>query len=455
MLLVLKKTFYPQEYKFICKKMKLSKQILIYPTQTTFFQLQEWKITVFYLEMYKAGPRPHPLPPPRFSFISPKSKPPCCCAHHEQSQGATCYTQGLSIQAVQPNSLPKCFSGQGFWVFFRGVLTGAQLGRNVSLNLENTSPAQVHNSLYITYQFCNWMGSLGGWGLYCAAGAVRARCRWGPDSFQQLLPLCTQISQQPLRCFVCTFLVLNYKKKNPPSCVCLSIFFFNVSFPAVFSSKYLPPLLFFQCVYPSVSFMCTEQFCFLLTFFPLLSSPAAFSALPSSPSHFLLTTLWPSPGLSPPPMHRMLHGNRHRGREEQRWVLGKTCWPVSNLWVNSELAVKNTSHLQAPAGGCSYWLAFVTWVYHVCWMGKALQKAMSGPMDRYSPRLASLVLCSWGQFGVDHGWRGSAEVHGEVFHLWGGEESVREAERRGGEDGELSLQDSISLASFRSMPGRG
>lgn len=82
----------------------------------------------------------------------------------------------------------------------------------------------------------------GGCGLYCSSGAVRDCCRWGPDSFQQLLPLCTQITRQPLHCFVCTFLVLKYKEP-PPSCVCLS--FFNVSFPPVFSLKYLPPLLFF------------------------------------------------------------------------------------------------------------------------------------------------------------------------------------------------------------------
>lgn len=203
--------------------------------------------------------------------------------------------------------------------------------------------------------------------------------------------------------------------------------FFNVSFPPVFSSKYLPPLLFFQCMYPSVSFMCTGQFCFLLTFFSPSFLSCCLSALSSSPSLFLLTTLWASPGLSPPPMHRMLLGNRHRRLEEQQRVLGNVaCWQISNCQVNRELAVKNASHLQASAPPCRRMLTagwLVTWVHGVCCMGQSSPESpwvvpWAGTCGQPKACFVS-VRVPQGQLGADNAWRCSAEVHGEGFDSGG------------------------------------
>lgn len=153
------------------------------------------------------------------------------------------------------------------------------------------------------YRFGNWIGSSGGTG--CVA-LQSAHCRWGHDCFQQLL--CAQITRQHLPCFVCTFLVFNYKNLTQ---LCLSFFlcffsslfflfffFFNVSFPflAAFDTTlrcYIFISIFSPCIYPSILFLSTVQFCFLLIpptplapiFFPLLLSLPLFSPLPP---HFCL-----------------------------------------------------------------------------------------------------------------------------------------------------------------------
>lgn len=138
---------------------------------------------------------------------------------------------------------------------------------------------------------------------------------------------------------------------------------------------------------------------------------------------------------------------RHRGLEEQQRVLGNVaCWPISNCQVNRELTVKNTSHLQASATPYRKMLTagwLVTLVYGVCSTGQNSPESSrvvpwTGTCGQPKVCFISFKMLR-GRFGADHAWRCCAEAHREVFDLGG----------RGGEaSGKLSLQHSVSVASF-------
>lgn len=75
-----------------------------------------------------------------------------------------------------------------------------------------------------------------------------------------------------LRCFVCTFLVLNYKS---PTQLCLFFISFNVSFPPIFSLLYLPPFF---------------TFFFTLFYFPFFILLLLFPPFPALPPHHPVST---------------------------------------------------------------------------------------------------------------------------------------------------------------------
>lgn len=174
------------------------------------------------------------------------------------------------------------------------------------------------------------------------------------------------------------------------------------------------------------------SFCFIYVYRALLLSLDLFF----SPFFPLLLLFLPFSPLapcfcSPPCEHHQACHHRRRigcsleiGIEEQRNSNGSwgnvSCWQVSNCQVNRELAVKDTSHLRAPAPPCrtmptTGWL--LKWVYRVCCMGQSSPESpwvVPWTDTCGQPKACFLsVRVPWGKLGAEQVWRGSAEVRGE------------------------------------------
>lgn len=149
----------------------MSKQTLMYPTQTTFFHSKNDKWQYFSGYVKLCTKPPSPLFPLHHQTQTPFVAVPNMKKGRELLVTHRVYPSRLCNQTL--SSTRMFFQGFGvvfFFFFFWDVLTAGQLVRNASLDSENTSPAQVSNPLYITYRFCNWIDSWGSEGHIAPVG---------------------------------------------------------------------------------------------------------------------------------------------------------------------------------------------------------------------------------------------------------------------------------------------
>lgn len=88
----------------------------------------------------------------QFPLILPNS---CFCAQGHKGRDLLVAYRLNPYRIYNQTLYQNAFSGNIVIFFLGAILGGAQLGRNIILDLKNTSPAPAHNHLYVLCQFCN------------------------------------------------------------------------------------------------------------------------------------------------------------------------------------------------------------------------------------------------------------------------------------------------------------